>query len=204
MAAATTDGAADVELPPSPETVPTTPDLGDDASRPTEPIIPIRLSNTSLPAADTMQSPDAIIVEDHTNTDIAPVEQVEPSDASPIEGSVSDVTFCNEPEETETEEAGGPTDRYSTPDNPTIDIESDNECSPKNTRTIVRCASRSGTEISEASGGVDWDELEKTEEQEPRDEGSDEVGCLFALHVHLGTDIHAVHGFPSGSSGARK
>lgn len=29
---------------------------------------------------------------------------------------------------------------------------------------------------SEGSTRVDWEELEKTEEQEPRDEGSDEVG----------------------------
>lgn len=38
--------------------------------------------------------------------------------------------------------------------------------------------SRRGSESSggsEEGGGVDWEELEKTEEQEPRDEGSDDV-----------------------------
>jgi hypothetical protein len=33
-----------------------------------------------------------------------------------------------------------------------------------------------GTDISEGTG-VNWDELERTEEREPRDEGSDEVCC---------------------------
>jgi hypothetical protein len=33
----------------------------------------------------------------------------------------------------------------------------------------------STTSISEGSDGVDWEELERNEEQEPRDEGSDEV-----------------------------
>ena len=36
----------------------------------------------------------------------------------------------------------------------------------------------SGTASSADTTTVDWDELEKTEEQEPRDEGSDEVGYL--------------------------
>ena len=38
----------------------------------------------------------------------------------------------------------------------------------------------SGTQSSTSSGSahVDWEELEKTEEQAPRDEGSDEVGTL--------------------------
>lgn len=39
--------------------------------------------------------------------------------------------------------------------------------------------SRRGSESSEASeGGVNWEELEKTEEQEPRNEGSDDVSCV--------------------------
>jgi hypothetical protein len=36
--------------------------------------------------------------------------------------------------------------------------------------------SRRGSDSSDASeGGVNWEELEKTEEQEPRDQGSDDV-----------------------------
>lgn len=42
--------------------------------------------------------------------------------------------------------------------------------------------SRRGSDSSEASvegGGVNWEELEKTEEQEPRDESSDDVSVPF-------------------------
>jgi len=38
----------------------------------------------------------------------------------------------------------------------------------------------SSTTSSASSARVDWDELEKTEEQEPRDETSDEVHLLFS------------------------
>jgi hypothetical protein len=47
-----------------------------------------------------------------------------------------------------------------------------------------RGGSRRGSESSEGSGeeGVNWEELEKTEEQEPRDESSDDVSTrLFNL-----------------------
>lgn len=39
--------------------------------------------------------------------------------------------------------------------------------------------SRRGSDSSDAvsEGGVNWEELEKTEEQEPRDQGSDDVRC---------------------------
>jgi hypothetical protein len=53
--------------------------------------------------------------------------------------------------------------------------------------------SRRGSDSSEVSEeGVNWEELEKTEEQEPRDEGSDDVGqdhCLLWAPSNL-----AVHG----------
>jgi hypothetical protein len=42
--------------------------------------------------------------------------------------------------------------------------------------------SRRGSDSSEASvegGGVNWEELEKTEEKEPRDESSDDVSVLL-------------------------
>ena len=35
--------------------------------------------------------------------------------------------------------------------------------------------SRRGSDSSEGADGVNWEELEKTEEQEPRDQGSDDV-----------------------------
>jgi hypothetical protein len=44
------------------------------------------------------------------------------------------------------------------------------------TNEVTRSRSESSaTEMSDGSGEVNWEELEKTEEQEPRDEGSDEV-----------------------------
>jgi len=46
--------------------------------------------------------------------------------------------------------------------------------------------SRRGSESSEASGSeeVNWEELEKTEEQEPRDESSDDVSCTQLRNVN--------------------
>lgn len=44
--------------------------------------------------------------------------------------------------------------------------------------------SRRGSDSSEASeGGVNWEELEKTEEQEPRDQGSDDVSPLPSVSL---------------------
>lgn len=40
--------------------------------------------------------------------------------------------------------------------------------------------SRRGSESSEGSDRVNWEELEKTEEQEPRDQGSDDVWTLYS------------------------
>ena len=48
--------------------------------------------------------------------------------------------------------------------------------------------SRRGSDSSEASvegGGVNWEELEKTEEKEPRDETSDDVSLLPLLFEHI-------------------
>jgi len=39
--------------------------------------------------------------------------------------------------------------------------------------------SRRGSDSSDTSEEVNWEELEKTEEQEPRDQGSDDVSCLL-------------------------
>ena len=44
--------------------------------------------------------------------------------------------------------------------------------------TIRSRSDSSGTLSSNGSAQVDWDELDKSEEQAPRDEGSDEVGSM--------------------------
>ena len=53
--------------------------------------------------------------------------------------------------------------------------------------TIRSRSDSSGTLSSNGSAQVDWDELEKSEEQAPRDEGSDEVGIIHSeqLNYHL-------------------
>ncbi len=51
---------------------------------------------------------------------------------------------------------------------------------PSRPRSISVASSRSSTPTSSPESGsfspVDWEGLEKTEEQEPRDKGTDEVG----------------------------
>ena len=53
--------------------------------------------------------------------------------------------------------------------------------------TIRSRSDSSGTLSSTESAQVDWDELERSEEQAPRDEGSDEVGsgAVFYLELHI-------------------
>lgn len=50
--------------------------------------------------------------------------------------------------------------------------------------STVRSRSNSSTTASSSnSTPVDWDELERSEEQEPRDEGSDEVRSTYKTHL---------------------
>jgi hypothetical protein len=135
-------------------------------------LISIRLSNDSSPAAEIMGTADTIHVKEDNDT--PRLDQEEGITRPCSEGSVPGVILLTDSGDAEAGTTASP-DRCSSPDHTTADNELDNEVAPRSTRTSVRCASRAGTEMSEGSGGVDWDELEKTEEQEPRDEGSDEV-----------------------------
>jgi hypothetical protein len=63
--------------------------------------------------------------------------------------------------------------------------------------------SRRGSDSSEASeGGVNWEELEKTEEQEPRDQGSDDVSSLPS--ISLADANSSVYGSITSSARTRK
>lgn len=57
--------------------------------------------------------------------------------------------------------------------------------------TIRSRSDSSGTLSSTESAQVDWDELERSEEQAPRDEGSDEVssGAVFRIKPHILTQL---------------
>ena len=167
MAAASMDDMTGSDPTSSPEEMPTVQGVQVETSQSRSSLTTIRLSDGSLPAAATsMKIPMAITVEEHS--DAPAIDQDEASSRPCSDDSVAGLTL----------ERGitATPDRCSTPIPTTEDPELDIEMSPKDTRTSLRAPSRAGTELSEGSGGVDWDELEKTEEQEPRDEGSDEVG----------------------------
>lgn len=61
--------------------------------------------------------------------------------------------------------------------------------------------SRRGSDSSADSEQVNWEELEKTEEQEPRDQGSDDVSCMFPSWNNA-DDV--VYGFTASETGAGK
>ena len=65
-------------------------------------------------------------------------------------------------------------------------------------------SARSSTRSSTPSNTtVDWEELEKTEEQEPRDQATDEV-CSKNSQTTLYSLMKTVYNSPSSSPGARK
>lgn len=66
-----------------------------------------------------------------------------------------------------------------------VDPNGNEVISPAGSETASRDAeSRRGSDSTEASvEEVNWEELEKTEEQEPRDEGSDDVSCMNPLYT---------------------
>lgn len=121
-----------------------------------------------------MSTSDAIVVQDHTTVD------------AHRHNSISGDALCAEPEDHEPER-GIMTLQISQVHEQEVEVELDLEPEPEHDdefekcttaldqATNTRCVSGAETELSDSTGGVDWDELEKTEEQEPRDEGSDEV-----------------------------
>lgn len=52
-------------------------------------------------------------------------------------------------------------------------------------------SSHDGMTSPTSSGSVDWEELEKTEEQEPRDEGTDDVSRLKATHLRQHAKLYS-------------
>lgn len=54
--------------------------------------------------------------------------------------------------------------------------------------------SRRGSDSSEGSDRVNWEELEKTEEQEPRDQGSDDVWASHSAQVwnHANNSVYGI------------
>lgn len=74
------------------------------------------------------------------------------------------------------------------------------------TSTVRSRSDSSGTLSSNGSAGstqVDWDELERSEEQAPRDEGSDEV-CLVTTYVRRLLTCPPVNGIPPSQTRARE
>ena len=139
-----------------------------------KPMLSIRLSESNASQRPTISTSDAVMVEDHTIVD------------AQRHNSISGDAFCAEPEDHEPER-GIMTPQISQVHEQEVEVELDLEPEPEHDdefekcttaldqATNTRCVSGAETELSDSTLGVDWDELEKTEEQEPRDEGSDEV-----------------------------
>jgi hypothetical protein len=59
-------------------------------------------------------------------------------------------------------------------ESPRITMQDHSDSEPEST-ILQNMESRRGSDSSEGSDRVNWEELEKTEEKEPRDQGSDDV-----------------------------
>lgn len=70
--------------------------------------------------------------------------------------------------------------------------------------TIRSRSNTSGSFSSNGSAQVDWDELEKSEEQAPRDEGSDEVCPLPPIISLCSSNIGTVDRIPTRQTRARE
>ena len=129
---------------------------------PTDSMVTVRLSDLSL---EPMTNKDA---ESKTHED----EQSQDEEAQPkadVEDSVHQIDEdAVAPEQTKHE-----TTRDSVTSMPSFIEDEPSICT---SGTLRSRSSSSGTSSSGASAQVDWDELERNEEQAPRDEGSDEVG----------------------------
>lgn len=67
--------------------------------------------------------------------------------------------------------------------------------------TLALGSKRSGSFSSVVSAQVDWHELDKSEEQVPRDEGSDEVRNHGTHHKAFISNRSLVNGISSGQTG---
>lgn len=114
---------------------------------------------------------------------------IDQHDLHSTEGVLVDDTAAEEEEDDDVEGDGRPLSalqgarlRSSSLDNTPNRLSSPSDASSQRSRS-----NSSGTLSSNESAQVDWDELDKSEEQAPRDEGSDEVGC-YQFHISKGSD----------------
>lgn len=158
-----TDIASELERDTRPESAPST----KNRPLPTDSMVTVRLSDTlSLSSVDT-SIPDRSSLTDSVRTS---VRFSHPA-------SFEDITLAGENDEACLDEDSdcAPTatsKRASSMSVTSIQVE---ESLASTSSTIRSRSDSSATASSNGSAQVDWDELERSEEQAPRDEGSDEV-----------------------------
>lgn len=176
MAAGVLDGVAVVGSKSAPPAeMCSSPEPTEHVSLPAHSEVTIRLPDTNIATTTAGQSlEDALDTKEQPDVQLEQRASKASSEASDTEGT--SINVCSEPEEAA---LGKEVDaqRASKLEGPQTDPEIIAPSADDSTITD-RCVSSADTDLSEGSGAVDWDELERTEEQEPRDEGSDEVGWL--------------------------
>ncbi|KAF2735350.1 ecotropic viral integration site 5 protein [Polyplosphaeria fusca] len=125
------------------------------------------------------------------------VESYDPPAIPQGEGTIEDKSISSRPSSAEIMQAFGQrsseADSIKSPtttelDSPTISLpEEDQPSTPTSTKR-----SRSGSNGSDHSAHVDWVELEKTEEQEPREQGQDEAMALLLSRLEQENNALAV------------
>lgn len=135
---------------------------------PTDSMVTVRLSNSSVGAILDTSPRD----QDHESVDV--------QDAPLYEDTVSNVPNNNDATLLEEDKEEFPRESMTSMTSIVED-----EHSTSTSGTLRSRSDSSGTLSSVGSAQVDWDELEKSEEQAPRDEGSDEVGIRRLRHSML-------------------
>ncbi|KAI9674187.1 MAG: hypothetical protein M1817_002005 [Caeruleum heppii] len=152
-------------------------DSSDTKSRPTDSMFTVPLSDTDiLPASHAASAPES---SNTTKEAEGPHCYVRSSSISTISAVPSNTSHGDADLEERSDPSSGSPVQSAMDDLPTDD----------NTITISSRSSDSTSENPEGVAAVDWDGLGRSEEQEPRNEGSDEV-CTAEQLRHVGTPIY--------------
>lgn len=181
----------DVDKPVSPNENPRLPDHNDRTSLSTDSMVTIRLSDTIF-----MPDVDAPTCEQlYQGPNDVDLLKNDEKRSSP---QVDDIAVDTEQDEIALEELNQMPKAFR---NSRASVKSDGENIALDSMlaTFRSRSNSSGTLSSSDSAHVDWDELDKSEEQAPRDEGSDEVYLIQTYRICLSNIFHSqLHFFLQG------
>ena len=182
----------DVDKPVSPNENPRLPEHNDRTPLSTDSMVTIRLSDTifmpdvEAPTCEQLyQGPNGVDLLKNDENRSSP--------------KVDDIAVDTEQDEIALEDALNQTPEAHSDSRASIKSDGENKVLDSMLTTFRSRSNSSGTLSSSGSAHVDWDELDKSEEQAPRDEGSDEVYLIQTYRSCQSNIFHSqLHFFLQG------